>query len=637
MASRIEDYALIGDCETAALVARDGSIDWLCWPRFDSGAVFARLVGEAGNGHWSIAAADDSARISRCYRGNTLILETDFETAEGAVTLIDFMTPRFQIVGSRRMRQVGTSQLIRIVRGRRGAVAMTTEFVLRFDYGAVVPWITRLEDRGLKAIGGPDLAVLRTSVELEAEGYRHSGRFTVSAGESVSFVLAYGPSYQPEPQPIDPFEALEATEQSWEEWASQCEDCAAYSGIVMRSLITLKALIYRPTGGIVAAPTTSLPELLGGNRNWDYRFCWLRDATFTLMALVNSGFHNEAREWGGWLRRAVAGDPAQVQIMYGIAGERRIDELVLPWLEGYEGAKPVRIGNAAAGQLQLDIYGEVMDALFQASTKGLAPNELDRDLICALIEHLETVWQQPDDGIWEVRGPRRHFTHSKVMAWVAFDRAIKEGDRIGAEYPQERWRAVCDRIHEEVCDKGYNKEVGAFTQYYGSAEVDASALLISLVGFLPPSDPRVKSTVEAIERHLLVDGFVLRYRPQYTDDGLRSREGAFLACSFWLADNYVLLGRHADARALFERLVALTNDVGLLAEEYDSQAGRMVGNFPQAFSHVALINAAHNLSRDEKPAEQRAGATAQPAAGNSDRHVQSVHIDTDALAAPQAR
>jgi GH15 family glucan-1,4-alpha-glucosidase len=607
MTGRIEDYALIGDCETAALVGRDGSIDWLCWPRFDSGAVFASLLGTADNGHWSMTAADPEAQIRRRYRGNTLILETEFETKDGAATLIDFMPPRFQGFGSK-----GTSQLVRIVRGRHGHVAMTTEFVLRFEYGSIVPWITRLDDNGLKAIAGPDMAVLRATAAMEPDGYRHCGRFTVGAGETATFVLGYGSSFQPVPEPIDPFEALIATERTWEAWASQCESCAEYSPAVMRSLITLKALTYRPTGGIVAAPTTSLPETLGGERNWDYRYCWLRDATFTLMALVNSGFYNEAQEWRGWLRHSVAGAPAQVQIMYGLAGERRIPEWEVPWLDGYEGARPVRIGNAAAGQQQFDIYGEVMDALYQAGVKGLAPIQSDWDLQRALVEHLETIWQTPDEGIWEVRSGRRHFTHSKVMAWVALDRAIKSVERLGVEGPVERWRLLCRQIHQEVCERGYNAEIGAFVQSYGSAELDASALLIPLVGFLPPSDARVKSTVEAVERHLMEDGLVLRYRPERSDDGLRSREGAFLACSFWLADNLVLLGRYQDARTLFDRLVSLRNDVGLLAEQYDTRAGRMVGNFPQAFSHVALVNTAHNLSMHEKPAEQRSGATREP-------------------------
>jgi GH15 family glucan-1,4-alpha-glucosidase len=490
---------------------------------------------------------------------------------------------------------------------------MTTEFALRFDYGSVVPWITRLDDRGLKAIAGPDMAVLRASVPMEAQGYRHRGCFTLGAGETATFVLAYAPSHYSVPEPIDPFEALDATQESWERWADQYQGSEEYLGPVMRSLITLKALTYRPTGGIVAAPTTSLPETLGGTRNWDYRFCWLRDATFTLMALVNSGFDNEAKEWRSWLRRAVAGDPAKVQIMYGLRGERRLDEWEIPWLAGYERAKPVRVGNQAAGQLQLDIYGEVLDALFQASVKNLTPAESDWDLQRALVEHLETIWQGPDEGIWEMRSGRQHFTYSKVMAWVALDRAIKSVEGFGVDGPVERWRGVRQQIHDEVCERGFDRRIGAFVQSYESSELDASALLIPLVGFLPPSDPRVKATVEAIERHLLEDGLVLRYRPERTDDGLQSREGAFLACSFWFVDNLVLLGRHDEARALFERLLGLANDVGLLAEEYDTRHRRMVGNFPQAFSHVALVNTALNLCTHGKPAEERSGATIEPA------------------------
>jgi GH15 family glucan-1,4-alpha-glucosidase len=605
MATLIEDYALIGDCETAALVSRDGSIDWLCWPRFDSGAVFASLLGTSDNGHWSISPVDPAARITRRYRRNTLILETDFETREGAATLIDFMPLRFQ--GGPRH---NTGHLIRIVRGRSGNFAMTTEFILRFDYGGIMPWVKRIARDTLMAVAGPDMVVLQSSIPMEPDGPRHRGSFTVTAGTDAVFSLGYGPSYQAPPAAIDPLAALEATQASWEGWASEFRECGVHSDAVKRSLITLKALTYRPTGGIVAAPTTSLPETLGGDRNWDYRYCWLRDATFTLLSLMTSGFHQEAVAWRGWLRRAVAGDPALVQIMYGLAGERRLDEWQVPWLKGYEGAGPVRIGNAAAGQLQLDIFGEVMDALYQASAAGLSDDHSEWDLQCALVEHLETIWQQPDEGIWEVRGGRRHFTYSKVMAWVAFDRAVKSVEEFGLPGPVERWRRLRTLIHREICRNGYNHEVGAFVQSYGSNELDASALLIPLVGFLPPSDPRVQSTIAAIERELMEDGLVLRYRPERTDDGLKTYEGAFLACSFWLVDNLVLLGRHEDARRLFERLLSLRNDVGLLAEQYDWSAKRMVGNFPQAFSHVALVNTANNLfnlSEQEKPAQRRSG------------------------------
>jgi GH15 family glucan-1,4-alpha-glucosidase len=609
MAKLIEDYGLIGDCETAALVSRAGSVDWLCWPRFDSGAVFAALLGNADNGHWSIAPSDPDPAVRRRYRGNTLILETTFETVDGSVTLIDFMP----------LRERGTSHLIRIVQGLRGRVKMTTELVLRFDYGAVVPWVTRLDERSIKAIAGPDMAVLYAETPIEADGFRHRGEFFVSAGEQLAFSLRYGPSYLPVPPAIDALEALDVTEAEWEKWSSTCSERSDCSEYVLRSAITLKALTYRPTGGIVAAPTTSLPESLGGVRNWDYRFCWLRDATFTLMALMNAGFHDEAAAWRAWLRRAVAGDPAQVQIMYGLAGERRLDEWILPWLPGYEGSNPVRIGNAAAGQLQTDIYGEVLDALYQASVHGLGDIHDDWDLQCALVQHLVAIWKEPDDGIWEVRSGRRQFTYSKVMAWVAFDRAIKSVERYHLPGPVDMWRAVRDEIHREVCEKGFNAERRAFVQSYESDALDASALLIPLVGFLPPSDPRVKSTVAAIERDLTENGLVLRYRPENTDDGLPGGDGAFLACSFWLVDNLVLLGRRDEARALFDRLLSLRNDLGLLAEEYDAGKGRMLGNFPQAFSHITLINSAHNLWDREKPAERRSGHVPAPPHGGVDQ------------------
>jgi GH15 family glucan-1,4-alpha-glucosidase len=602
MANRIEDYALIGDCETAALVGRDGCIDWLCWPRFDSGAVFAALLGDADNGRWSIAAVDKAARTSRRYRGDTLILETDIDTAEGAATLIDFMP----------LRTEAASHVVRIVRGRRGRVGMRTELMLRFDYGSIVPWVTRVDDGCIKAIAGPDMVVLRTGIGLRAEGFAHRAEFTVGAGETASFVLSYGPSFCPLPEAIEPLVALDQTEKAWREWAGKYAPTGKYTEHVLRSLITLKALTYRPTGGIVAAPTTSLPEQLGGARNWDYRYCWLRDATFTLLALLNCGFAGEAEAWRTWLRHAVAGNPAQVQIMYGLAGERRLDEWEIPWLAGFEGAKPVRIGNGAAKQLQLDIFGEVMDALFQSGIGGLVPEGPQWDLQRKLVEHLETIWQQPGEGLWEVRRGRNQFTHSKVMAWVAMDRAIKSVEQFGVDGPMDRWRDVRAQIHQQVCKQGYNADLGAFVQTYGSSDLDASALLIPLVGFLPPSDPRIKSTVEAIERHLAVDGLIHRYDTRRTKDGMDGEEGAFLACSFWLADNLVLLGRRNEARELFERLLGLCNDVGLLSEEYDPVAGRMLGNFPQAFSHVALINTAHNLSKPDKPAEQRSGHKGEP-------------------------
>jgi GH15 family glucan-1,4-alpha-glucosidase len=602
MPARIEDYALIGDCETAALVARDGSIDWLCWPRFDSGACFAALLGGPQHGRWRIAPAAPDPRITRRYRDGTLILETEFETPEGSVTLIDFMPPRD-----------GASDLVRIVVGRRGRVAMRAELILRFDYGSVVPWVTRLDDGSLRAIAGPDMVVLRTDAALRGEGLATVGEFTVAAGEAASFVLTYGPSHEPIPRPTRPAAALADTEAFWREWSGRCTYRGEWAEPVHRSLLTLKALTYAPTGGIIAAPTTSLPEQLGGARNWDYRYCWLRDATLTLLTLMDAGYYEEAVAWREWLLRAAAGSPAQTQIMYGLAGERLLPEWEVPWLPGYEGSAPVRIGNGAHGQLQLDVFGEVMDALHQARSGGLPPSAEAWSLQSALVEQLESIWTLPDRGIWEVRGEPRHFTHSKVMAWVAIDRAIKGSERFGLEGPLQRWRALRDRIHAEVCRRGYNPELGAFVQSYGSDQLDASLLLIPLVGFLPPDDPRVRGTTEWIERRLVVDGLVLRYDTAATDDGLDPGEGAFLACSFWLADNLMLLGRHDDARILFERLLALRNDVGLLAEEYDPRLGRQVGNFPQAFSHIALVDTALNLGEvvpqnAPRPAEQRAQA-----------------------------
>jgi GH15 family glucan-1,4-alpha-glucosidase len=595
VAGRIEDYALIGDCETAALVGRDGSIDWLCWPRFDSDACFAALLGTPEHGRWLVAPCAEPRRITRRYRPNTLILETRFETAEGVVTLVDFMPPRSHV-----------SDVVRIVVGEQGRVPMRTELEIRFGYGATVPWVSRLGDGTLRAIAGPDMLLLHTAVPLHGEDLRTVGEWEIEAGERAPFVLVYGPSHLPPPRPIDAEAALAQTEAGWRAWADRCQPAGEWSEAVTRSLITLKALTYRPTGGIVAAPTTSLPEQLGGVRNWDYRYCWLRDATLTLMALMNAGYYEEAEAWRDWLLRAVAGSPDQMQIMYGLAGERRLMEWQVPWLPGYEGARPVRIGNAAHAQLQLDVFGEVLDTLHQARRCGLAPSAVAWKMQKALLGHLETIWHEPDEGIWEVRGPRQHFTYSKVMAWVAFDRAIQSARAFGLEGPVTRWLEIRERIHDEVCRHGYDPELGSFVQTFGSKQLDASLLLLPEVGFLPPSDPRIRGTVAAIERRLMADGFVRRYDTARTEDGLPAGEGAFLACSFWLADAYVLLGRQDEAHALFERLLALQNDVGLLAEEYDPEAGRQVGNFPQAFSHVALINTAHNLSRAAKPAEQRA-------------------------------
>ncbi len=593
MPARIEDYALIGDCQTAALVARDGSIDWLCLPRFDSGACFAALLGTPDHGRWRIAPAAPVRRTRRRYRGDTLVLETEHDVDGGTIRVIDCMPPR-----------TAAPDLVRIVEGVRGRVPVRSELAIRFDYGSVVPWVRRTE-WGIRAIAGPDTLLLRTSVPLRGEGYTTVGDFTVAAGERVAFDLAWYPTFDREPEETDAMQAVEDTERWWRDWASRCRYDGPWRTAVVRSLVTLKALTYAPTGGIVAAPTTSLPERLGGVRNWDYRYCWIRDATFTLYALMLGGFTDEAKAWREWLLRAVAGMPSQIQIMYGLAGERRLTELELGWLPGYEGAAPVRIGNAAHRQRQLDIFGEVMDALHVARREGLPTEENTWRVQRDLLRYLETVWAEPDEGIWEMRGPRRHFTHSKVMAWVALDRAVKGVERFGLEGDAARWRALRDTIHAEVCEKGYDPGRRAFVQYYGGTELDASLLMMPLVGFLPPSDPRVRGTVAAVERELLHDGFVLRYRTQPAVDGLPPGEGAFLACTFWLADNLVLLGREADARAIFERLVGLANDVGLLSEQYDPAARRLTGNFPQAFTHVSLINTACNLAGLPGPADRR--------------------------------
>jgi GH15 family glucan-1,4-alpha-glucosidase len=592
---KIEDYALIGDCRTAALVGRNGSIDWLCWPRFDSAACFAALLGTPEHGRWLLAPADPHARVTRRYRADTLVLETDFETAEGAATVIDFMPMHS-----------GESDLVRIVHGRRGRLAMRMELVLRFDYGYSVPWVTRLaEGGGVRAIAGPDMVVLRTPVPLHGRDFTTVADFEVSAGDSVPFVLAHDASHLEPPPPLEVERALAVTEKFWREWACECKFAGEWADPVRRSLITLKALTYAPTGGIVAAPTTSLPEKIGGVRNWDYRFCWLRDATLTLLALMDAGYFEEASAWREWLLRAVAGRAEQKQIMYGLAGERRLPEEVLHWLPGYEGSAPVRIGNAAAGQLQIDVYGEVMDALHQARKGGLEAHEPAWAMQRGLITNLEKLWQKPDEGIWEVRGGARHFTHSKLMAWVALDRAVKGVEMFGLQGPIEHWRRLRQRIHEDVCRNGYDAELGSFVQSYGSKALDASLLLIPLTGFLPIEDPRVRGTVAAIERELVEDGLVHRYITEESVDGLPPGEATFLICSFWLADSYVLQGRWGEARTLFERLLALQNDVGLLAEEYDPRAKRMLGNFPQAFSHIGLVNTAMNLSQVQKPAAQR--------------------------------
>jgi GH15 family glucan-1,4-alpha-glucosidase len=592
----IEDYALIGDCKSAALVSRQGSIDWFCCPRFDSEACFAALLGSRDHGRWLIAP-HAQARVTRRYRPNTLVLETHFETEEGAATLIDFMP----LSGHH-------STIVRLVTGTRGKVTMGTELILRFGYGAIVPWVTRLEDGALRAIAGPDMMILRTPVQLRGADMTTVGEFTIHKDDTIPFVLNYYRSHRPLHTPLDPTAALQETETFWREWSAKCRPAGPWTEAVVRSMITLKALTYAPTGGMVAAPTTSLPEQLGGERNWDYRYCWLRDATLVLLGAMNAGFFDEAQAWRDWLLRAVAGSPGQLQIMYGIAGERRLTEWTAPWLPGYENSAPVRIGNAAHSQLQLDVFGEIMDVHHQARRLGLSTNETGWEVQRAFLEHLKEIWREPDEGIWEVRGTPQQFTHSKVMAWVAFDRAVKSAETFGLEGPLDEWHALRDEIFEEVCAKGFDPELGTFVQAYGAKHVDASLLLMPSMGFLPVSDPRVEGTITAIEQRLLRDGFVRRYDTEDTDDGLPPGEGAFLACSFWLVDVFIMQNRMADAERLFRRLVALRNDLGLLSEEYDPRAKRLVGNFPQAFSHMALVNSAYNLTRSEKPVEQRAQA-----------------------------
>jgi GH15 family glucan-1,4-alpha-glucosidase len=589
MTRAIGDYALIGDCETAALVGRDGSIDWLCWPRFDSAACFAALVGSNDNGRWSLAATDPHARVSRRYRKHTLILETSIETATGAVIVIDFMPIRGD-----------ASDVVRLVRGVRGQVAMRTELAVRFDYGSATPRIDRFDHETLIATAGADMVALRTPVRLNDVGPGTTGEFTISADQTVPFVLTYSSSHLAPPRPIDPMTALAETEAFWCGWAGGTQSAGEWSEPVIRSLITLKALTYKPTGAIAAAPTTSLPEKLGGKRNWDYRYCWLRDATFTLITLMNAGFYDDARAWRSWLLRAVADGPDHAQIMYGMSGERRLPEREIPWLSGFEDSRPVRVGNAAYKQMQIDVYGEVIDALHHGRVGDLDNDEAAWQLQTEFLAHLESLWREPDHGIWETRGNKQQFTNSKVMAWVAFDRGIKSIENFGNCGPLERWRGMRDTIHKEVCRHGFNNELGAFVQTYGSKELDASALLVPLVGFLPVEDPRVHSTVEAVMRHLLVDGLVRRYDTDAGMDGLPPGEGIFIPCSFWLADNLILLGRREEARQLLQRLLSLCNDVGLLSEEYDPKAGELLGNFPQAFSHVALINTVYLFTSQGK-------------------------------------
>jgi GH15 family glucan-1,4-alpha-glucosidase len=594
---RIEDYAMIGDLGTAALVGRNGSIDWLCWPRFDSDACMAALLGKPENGRWRVAPKDETARATRRYRGHTLILETRFESAEGAATLTDFMPPRS-----------GNSHLIRIVRGERGSLTFCSELIVRFGYGAVVPWVTRIDAETVRLVAGPDMLVLRAPVKMRGENFKTVGEFTVAAGEQIAMVLSYAPSHRDLPEACDVPECLQATEEFWSDWSRRNKIGSRWKDAVCRSLITLKALTFEPTGGMVAALTTSLPEKLGGERNWDYRFCWLRDATLTLLALMNAGYYEEAHSWRDWLLRAVAGSPHQLQVVYGVRGERRLTEWTVPWLDGYEQSKPVRIGNAAHHQFQLDIYGELMDALHQARQGGLGVDEPGWAVQREVLKHVEKVWREPDEGIWEVRSAREHFTYSKAMAWVAFDRAIKSAEKWSLPAPLEHWREVRREIHADVCARGYDRELNSFVRAYGARELDASLLLLPAIGFLPGDDPRIRGTVAAIERRLVRDGFVYRYRQDESEDGLAGNEGVFLACSFWLADAYLMCGRGEEAVALFERLVGLCNDVGLLSEEYDPRSRRLVGNFPQAFSHLALINTASNMANREKPAEQRGEA-----------------------------
>ena len=594
MAARIEDYALIGDCRSAALVSRDGSIDWLCWPRFDSEACFAALLGTEDNGRWLVAPRGE-ARVSRRYRPNTLILETHFETDEGTAVVVDFMP----IGGAQ-------SEIVRIVHGIRGKLAMRTELILRFGYGAIVPWVTRLENGATRAIAGPDMVVLRTPIHVKGQGLTTVGEFTITGGETIPLVLTYDRSHSPLPASADPTGSLETTEKFWRQWSAKCRPAGEWSDAVRRSVITLKALTYEPTGGIVAAPTTSLPEQIGGTRNWDYRYCWLRDATLTLLGVMHAGYFAEAEAWREWLLRAVAGSPEQLQIMYGIRGERRLTEWVADWLPGYEQSAPVRIGNAAHTQLQLDVFGEIMDTYHQARRAGLATNDSGWDTQLKFLEHLEQIWRDPDHGIWEMRGPPRHFTYSKVMAWVAFDRAIRSAETFGHEGPVDRWYRLRDEICEDVCTHGFDKRLGTFVQSYGSDQLDANLLLLPCVGFLPVTDPRIAKTIAAVEQRLLRDCFVMRYSTKDVQDALPPGEGAFLACSFWLVDVYILQERLDDAEKLFRRLVGLANDVGLLSEEYDPHRQRLVGNFPQAFSHLALINSAYNLTRVRKPVHQRA-------------------------------
>jgi GH15 family glucan-1,4-alpha-glucosidase len=594
MALRIEDYGLIGDLETAALVGLDGSIDWLCWPRFDSGACFAALLGEPGHGRWRLAPAEGPVRASRRYLPDTLVLETTFETPTGAVTVTDFMPKRD-----------GASHLIRLVRGVRGEVAMRMELVVRFDYGAIVPWVTS-DAPPWRAVGGPDLVALHTPVALRGEDMTTIAEFTVRTGETTPFVLSYGPSHLPPPKAPDPQAALRRTRAGWQRWSKASQVEGPYELAMRRSLMTLKSLMYAPTGGMLAAPTTSLPEYIGGPRNWDYRYCWIRDTTLGLLALMNAGHFDEAKGWTEWLHRAVAGSPGDMQIMYSLAGERRLTEWEIDWLPGYEGSQPVRVGNAAYRQQQIDVYGELMDAFHQARAGGVAADAI-WDVQLKVMDHVSEIWRRPDSGIWEVRGPTTQFTFSKVMAWVAADRAIKDVENFGLDGPVDAWRAMRDEIHAEVCAQAINPKTGGFQRAYDDPRADSSLLLLAELGFVPADDLRFAATVAAVEQELITaDGLVLRYDSARVDDGLPPGEGAFLPCSFWLANAYVLLGRTEDAEALFRRLIGFCNDLGLLSEEYDVRRGRQVGNFPQGLSHIGLLSTALNLTHKLKPSLQRA-------------------------------
>ena len=602
MALPIEHYALIGDCHTAALVGRDGSIDWLCFPSFDSGACLAGLLGGPEHGRWLLAPMGEALRVTRRYRPGTLILETEFETKEGGIRVIDFMP-----LSDERW------DVVRIVEGMSGRVMVHMELIVRFDYGSIVPWVRRAGDV-LLLTAGPDTLELSATVTVAPENMKSVAEFSVGAGDRQSFSLNYRPSHEAIQPGVDAEATLAETEAAWRDWSDRCTYQGQWRAPVLRSLITLKALTYKPTGGMVAAPTTSLPEHPGGVRNWDYRYCWLRDATFTLNALLLAGYQDEAVAWREWLLRAVAGSPEDLQILYGVTGVRRLDEYEIPWLPGYQGAAPVRVGNAASRQFQLDVYGEVMDTLHLARGAGLKPDPAIWGFLVVLLRFLELHWQQPDEGLWEVRGPRRHFTHSKVMAWVAFDRAIKDAQADGLDAPIEQWRQVRDAIHAQVCERGFDARSNTFVQAYDSPHLDASLLLIPQVGFLPADDPRVRGTIEAIERHLVINGLVLRYSTEPDVDALPAGEGTFLPCSFWLADSYVLTGRRAEGEALFERLVALSNDVGLLAEEYDARGRRMLGNFPQALTHMALVNTARLLSIPVQQTKEASARGERPAA-----------------------